>query len=97
MSALRSVVNVGRWSALAFGIAYGFARNASLQKQEKQKEAQREYKHKEELIEKARAEYARRTNPSLLAVASEVKPKIVAFHDKISDDDLEVLIISLED
>ncbi|KAI9025985.1 ATP synthase E chain-domain-containing protein [Phycomyces nitens] len=96
MSALRSVVNVGRWSALAFGVAYGFSHNRSLKKQEKEKEAQREYKHKEELIEKARAEYARRTNPSVLAVASDVKPKI-AFHDKISDDDLEVLIISLED
>ncbi|KAF7725827.1 hypothetical protein EC973_009251 [Apophysomyces ossiformis] len=55
----RAVVNVGRWSALAFGLVYGYTHNASLQKQEQQKKQQLEYHRKEKLIEEARAAYVK--------------------------------------
>ncbi|KAI8368261.1 ATP synthase E chain-domain-containing protein [Radiomyces spectabilis] len=55
-----AVKNVGRWSALAFGLVYGYTHNASLKKQAEEKQKQAEYRHKEELIEKARLAYAKK-------------------------------------
>ncbi|KAI9320677.1 ATP synthase E chain-domain-containing protein [Dichotomocladium elegans] len=65
-----AVVNVGRWSALAFGLVYGYTHNASLQKQEDAKKQQLEYHRKEELIEKARLAYAAKKNPAPAAAAA---------------------------
>ncbi|KAI7885636.1 hypothetical protein K492DRAFT_212679 [Lichtheimia hyalospora FSU 10163] len=56
--------NVGRWSALAFGLVYGYTHNASLQKQANEKKQQHEYERKEKLIEEARAAYAAKKNPA---------------------------------
>ncbi|KAI9269831.1 ATP synthase E chain-domain-containing protein [Sporodiniella umbellata] len=54
-----AVANVGRWSALAFGLFYGYTHNISLQKQAEQKKVEAEYHRKELLIEKARLAYAK--------------------------------------
>ncbi|KAI8882485.1 hypothetical protein K501DRAFT_285871 [Backusella circina FSU 941] len=54
-----AVANVGRWSALAFGLIYGYTHNISLQKQADEKHAQQEYHRKELLIEQAKAAYAK--------------------------------------
>ncbi|KAG2219473.1 hypothetical protein INT45_010393 [Circinella minor] len=58
----RAFVNVGRWSALAFGLVYGYSHNASLQKQENVKKQQLEYERQVQLIEKARLAYAAKQN-----------------------------------
>ncbi|KAG0171172.1 hypothetical protein DFQ28_000402 [Apophysomyces sp. BC1034] len=68
----RAVVNVGRWSALAFGLVYGYTHNASLQKQEQQKKQQLDYHRKEQLIEEARAAYIKhKLAPTSVPVAKE--------------------------
>ncbi|CAO3697793.1 unnamed protein product [Rhizopus stolonifer] len=54
-----AVANVGRWSALAFGLFYGYTHNISLQKQAEQKKIEAEYHCKELLIEQARLAYAK--------------------------------------
>ncbi|KZZ88017.1 ATPase, F0 complex, subunit E, mitochondrial [Ascosphaera apis ARSEF 7405] len=53
-------VNVLRWSALGAGLFYGFTHQRSLDSQAKAAQAEREYKHKEQLIEQARAEYRKK-------------------------------------
>jgi len=58
-----SGVNVLRWSALGLGIFYGFYHQTKLTTQTKLNEIDREYKHKENLIQKAKAEYAKKTSP----------------------------------
>ncbi|KAG1457639.1 hypothetical protein G6F56_006567 [Rhizopus delemar] len=59
-----AVANVGRWSALAFGLFYGYTHNISLQKQAEQKKIEAEYHRKELLIEQARLAYAKQHVPS---------------------------------
>lgn len=56
-------VNVLRYSALAGGVFYGFYRQSSLNSQSKRAEIDREYAHKEHLIEQARAEWKKKTTP----------------------------------
>ncbi|KAI5285622.1 hypothetical protein KEM54_000420 [Ascosphaera aggregata] len=56
-------VNVLRWSALGAGLIYGFSHQCSLNSQAGKAQIQREYKHKEQLIEQARAEY-RKQHPA---------------------------------
>jgi F-type H+-transporting ATP synthase subunit e len=48
-----------RWSALAVGVFYGVSHQAKLSTKDKLENAQREYKHKEDLISQAKAEWAR--------------------------------------
>ncbi|KAI8150244.1 ATP synthase E chain-domain-containing protein, partial [Fennellomyces sp. T-0311] len=62
---------VGRWSALAIGLVYGYSHNASLQKQEDAKKQQLEYERQEKLIEKARLAYAAKKNPTPAVTAVE--------------------------
>ncbi|MCJ1363509.1 hypothetical protein MMC16_002616 [Acarospora aff. strigata] len=59
-----SGVNVLRYSALAFGVFYGFYHQRSLSAQLKANEINREFEHKENLIQKAKAEYTKKTMPS---------------------------------
>ncbi|KAL1919090.1 uncharacterized protein VTP21DRAFT_2471 [Calcarisporiella thermophila] len=54
------LVNVARWSALGLGIVYGAYHRSSLTRAEERHRIEREWQHKQELIEKGRAEYARR-------------------------------------
>ncbi|KAI1399954.1 ATP synthase subunit E [Hypoxylon fuscum] len=60
-----SGVNVLRYSALAFGVFYGFTHQRSITSATKAQAAKREYQHKQQLIEQARAEYAKSKNPAL--------------------------------
>ncbi|KAL1933265.1 hypothetical protein VTP01DRAFT_7355 [Rhizomucor pusillus] len=81
---------VGRWSALAFGLVYGYSHNASLQKHEEEKRKQLEYQRKEQLIEKARLEYAKKKGAATAAAQAPVA-------DVDSPDfDLEKFIAQLE-
>ncbi|EED16071.1 conserved hypothetical protein [Talaromyces stipitatus ATCC 10500] len=56
-------VNVLRYSALVGGIFYGLWHQSALNTQAKQAEHDREYKHKESLIQKAKAEWAKKNAP----------------------------------
>ncbi|KAI9702148.1 MAG: hypothetical protein M1836_001493 [Candelina mexicana] len=58
-----SGVNVIRYSALAFGAFYGFSHQASLTTQEKLAADKHEYDKKESLIQRAKAEYTKKTMP----------------------------------
>ncbi|KAI0387248.1 ATP synthase subunit E [Hypomontagnella monticulosa] len=60
-----SGVNVLRYSALAFGVFYGFTHQRSLTASQKAAAAKEEYKHKQQLIEQAKLEYAKSKDPSL--------------------------------
>ncbi|KAK7744931.1 F1F0 ATP synthase subunit e, mitochondrial [Cytospora paraplurivora] len=59
-----SGVNVLRYSALAFGVFYGFSHQRSINAANRAAAEKREYEHKQELIEKAKAEFARKNNPA---------------------------------
>lgn len=63
-------VNVLRWSALGLGVFYGIYHQASISSREKFDKINREYKHKEELINKAKAEWAKKTMPAESKMAS---------------------------
>ncbi|EIE78474.1 hypothetical protein RO3G_03178 [Rhizopus delemar RA 99-880] len=65
-----AVANVGRWSALAYGLFYGYTHNISLQKQAEQKKIEAEYHRKELLIEQARLAYAKQNAASTTAVTT---------------------------
>ncbi|KAH8820378.1 putative ATP synthase subunit E, mitochondrial [Xylogone sp. PMI_703] len=56
-------VNVLRWSALGAGVIYGIYHQASISSAARAAAAQREYEHKQHLIEKAKAEYSKKTKP----------------------------------
>ncbi|OTA89694.1 hypothetical protein M434DRAFT_398410 [Hypoxylon sp. CO27-5] len=58
-----SGVNVLRYSALALGIFYGFTHQRSINAAQKAAAAQKEYEHKQHLIEQAKAEYAKSKRP----------------------------------
>ncbi|KAI0596234.1 ATP synthase E chain-domain-containing protein [Biscogniauxia sp. FL1348] len=60
-----SGVNVLRYSALAFGVFYGFTHQRSITAAQKAAAAQREYEHKQQLIEQARAEYNKSKHPQV--------------------------------
>jgi hypothetical protein len=53
-----------RYSALGAGIFYGLYHQAKLSTAAKLAAIDREYEHKQSLIEKARAEYAKKKNPA---------------------------------
>ncbi|KAF2200156.1 ATP synthase subunit E [Delitschia confertaspora ATCC 74209] len=52
-------VNVLRWSALGLGVFYGIYHQASISARDRMESAKAEYKHKEDLISQARAEWAK--------------------------------------
>lgn len=52
-----------RWSALGLGIFYGISRQASIKASDKLAAIDAEYKHKSDLIAKAKAEYAKKNAP----------------------------------
>ncbi|KAI1421066.1 ATP synthase E chain-domain-containing protein [Xylaria sp. FL1777] len=65
-----SGVNVLRYSALAFGVFYGFTHQRSINASQRAAAAKREYEHKQHLIEQAKAEYSK-TKSSSVAATSE--------------------------
>ncbi|ORX97533.1 hypothetical protein K493DRAFT_281184 [Basidiobolus meristosporus CBS 931.73] len=60
MAPVSPLVNVSRYAALALGVTYGFFHRRSLEKSEGQKRIERTYQHKEQLIEEAKAAYAKK-------------------------------------
>ncbi|PSR78861.1 ATP synthase subunit E [Coniella lustricola] len=59
-----SGVNVLRYSALAFGVFYGFTHQRSINAASRVAAEKREYEHKQQLIEKAKAEFAKKNSPA---------------------------------
>ncbi|KAI0862026.1 ATP synthase subunit E [Xylaria cubensis] len=59
-----SGVNVLRYSALAFGVFYGFTHQRSITTTQRAAAAKKEYEHKQHLIEQAKAEYSKSKNPA---------------------------------
>lgn len=57
-------IQVLRYSALALGVAYGFYHQRNITQHVRSEQAQREYKHKEQLIAQAKAEYAKSKQPA---------------------------------
>lgn len=53
-----------RYSALGAGIFYGLYRQANISAQAKLAQVEREYKHKQSLIEKAKLEYSKKNTPA---------------------------------
>ncbi|KAK4129254.1 hypothetical protein N657DRAFT_639839 [Parathielavia appendiculata] len=70
MSSSKSGVNVLRYSALGLGIFYGFYHQRTITSAQKAAAAQREYEHKQELINKAKEEYAKKKQPAAAASTS---------------------------
>ncbi|KAI0398431.1 ATP synthase subunit E [Xylariaceae sp. FL0594] len=58
-----SGVNVLRYSALAFGVFYGFTHQRKITASQQAAAAKKEYEHKQHLIEQAKAEYAKSKLP----------------------------------
>ncbi|KAJ3579611.1 hypothetical protein NPX13_g954 [Xylaria arbuscula] len=59
-----SGVNVLRYSALAFGVFYGFSHQRSIYASQRAAAAKKEYAHKQQLINQAKAEYSKSKNPA---------------------------------
>lgn len=59
----RRLEQVLRYSALAFGVFYGFSHQRTISGAEKAAHAKKEYEHKQQLIEQARAKFAEQKNP----------------------------------
>ncbi|KAJ1333885.1 F-type H+-transporting ATP synthase subunit e [Microdochium nivale] len=59
-----SGVNVLRWSALAFGVFYGFSHQRAINATNRATADKKAYEHKQHLIEQAKAEYAKKKNPA---------------------------------
>ncbi|KAH7123744.1 ATP synthase E chain-domain-containing protein [Dendryphion nanum] len=56
-------VNVLRWSALGFGVFYGFYHQLSISASDRAAIAKKEFDHKQSLISQAKAEWAK-SHPS---------------------------------
>ncbi|KAM0329986.1 hypothetical protein ACHAQA_004155 [Verticillium albo-atrum] len=65
-----SGVNVLRYTALGLGIFYGFSHQRSITATQKAAVAQREYDHKQQLINQAKAQYAKKNNPAAATTSS---------------------------
>ncbi|RYP54890.1 hypothetical protein DL768_000454 [Monosporascus sp. mg162] len=59
-----SGVNVLRYSALAFGVFYGFSHQRSIYAAQRAAAERKEYEHKQHLIAQAKAEYMKSKNPA---------------------------------
>ncbi|KAL2125288.1 hypothetical protein VTJ04DRAFT_1653 [Mycothermus thermophilus] len=63
--------NVLRYSALGLGVLYGFYHQRSLTAAQKAAEAQREYEHKQKLINQAKQAYAKTKQPAVSTSATQ--------------------------
>ncbi|GAA5796147.1 ATP synthase E chain-domain-containing protein [Helicostylum pulchrum] len=86
-----AVANVGRWSALAVGLFYGYTHNISLQNQAEQKKIEAEYHRKELLIEQARIAYAKKQSGVV-----DVPAPVVIFDVESPNFDFEKFIAHIE-
>jgi F-type H+-transporting ATP synthase subunit e len=60
-----------RYSALGLGVLYGFYHQRSLTAAQKAAEAQREYEHKQKLINQAKQAYAKTKQPAVSTSATQ--------------------------
>ncbi|ORY05060.1 ATP synthase E chain-domain-containing protein [Clohesyomyces aquaticus] len=67
-------VNVLRWSALGFGVFYGFYHQLSISSRDKLAATKREYEHKQSLITQAKAEWAKQHAPATQSSGGKVDP-----------------------
>lgn len=58
-----TIAQVLRYTALGLGVLYGFSHQRKISATQKAETAKQEYEHKESLIQKAKAEYARLNRP----------------------------------
>jgi F-type H+-transporting ATP synthase subunit e len=65
--ALTDCLQVLRYSALGLGVVYGFYHQRTITSTQKADAAKREWAHKQSLIEKGRAEYAKKQAPTAAA------------------------------
>lgn len=56
-------MQVFRWSALAFGVFYGFSHQSAIYSSDKKAAAQHEWDRKVKLIDDAKAKYAEKSRP----------------------------------
>ncbi|KAG7293306.1 hypothetical protein NEMBOFW57_003352 [Staphylotrichum longicolle] len=66
----KSGVNVLRYSVLGLGIFYGFSHQRSINAAQKAAETQREYEHKQQLINKAKEAYAKSKQPAAASTSA---------------------------
>lgn len=59
-------LQVLRYSALAFGVFYGFSHQRSINAANRVASEKRDYEHKQQLIQKAKEEFAKKKNPAPL-------------------------------
>ncbi|KAH8910507.1 hypothetical protein BR93DRAFT_923207 [Coniochaeta sp. PMI_546] len=88
-----SGVNVLRYSALAVGVFYGFYHQRKITQHVRSEQAQREYKHKEQLIQQAKAEFAKSKQPASAKAESKTGGQKLDLNDP--NFDIEALISSL--
>ncbi|CAG8434678.1 12381_t:CDS:2 [Ambispora gerdemannii] len=81
-----AALNLARWSALGLGILYGWTHHRSLVHAEQKRKEEEAYKHKQELIEKARAAYAAKISVGSDVIKDPNDPRF----------DLEKLLTSVE-
>ncbi|KAL2270947.1 hypothetical protein VTJ83DRAFT_318 [Remersonia thermophila] len=67
----KSGVNVLRYTALGLGVLYGFSHQRSITAAQKAAAAQREYEHKQQLINQAKAAYAKTKQPAAASTAGQ--------------------------
>lgn len=60
------MLQVLRYSALAFGVFYGFSHQRSINAANRVASEKRDYEHKQQLIQKAKEEFAKKKNPAPL-------------------------------
>ena len=65
-----TAVNVFRWSALAFGVFYGFSHQRAITAGQKAEHDKHEWDHKQKLIDQAKAEYAKQKAPATTSTAA---------------------------
>ncbi|KAI1260088.1 ATP synthase E chain-domain-containing protein [Xylariaceae sp. FL1019] len=65
-----SGVNVLRYSALAFGVFYGFSHQRNITAAQKAAASKKDYEHKQRLIDQAKAEYTKSKAPASASAAS---------------------------
>ncbi|KAF5013523.1 hypothetical protein FDECE_483 [Fusarium decemcellulare] len=81
-------VNVLRWSALGLGIFYGFTHQRAITRTQRAEHAEHEYQKKQKLIDQAKAEFAKKQNPTSAADSVITDPSDPKF-------DLEKLLLKV--
>ncbi|KAL6869835.1 F1F0 ATP synthase subunit e, mitochondrial [Amphichorda felina] len=85
-------VNVLRWSALAFGVFYGFSHQRTIRQTQKAEHDEHEWEQKQKVIDQAKAEWAKKTSPPAAASADDA-----VFNPEDPKFDLEKLLLKVSE